>query len=183
MTAIKTCRMCSATSDVVEFYPAPTKLCKECCKADARARLVRRRERYGRLHSVWTQMRYRAKHHPDYAGRGILVCQEWDVFSVFYEWAIANGYQQGLEIDRRDNDGNYDPENCRWVTRVINGRNRRSVKLNEVTAGQIKTRLAAGDSRSSIASEFGVSQATVGGIAQGRAWVDVPHSPALAATG
>lgn len=46
------------------------------------------------------------------------MCKEWsDDFEKFYQWSIANGYKRGLEIDRIDNDGNYEPSNCRWVTR------------------------------------------------------------------
>jgi hypothetical protein len=64
-------------------------------------------------------------HH--YGGRGITVCQEWTAnFKSFFDWAMANGWESGLEIDRRNNDGNYTPENCRIVTRKVNSGNRRS---------------------------------------------------------
>ncbi len=62
----------------------------------------------------------------NYGGRGIRVCDEWDSsFTVFYDWAISNGWQEGLEIDRIDVNGNYEPSNCRWVTRAQNCRNTR----------------------------------------------------------
>lgn len=52
-----------------------------------------------------------------YGGRGIKVCDEWrKSFESFYEWAINNGYQEHLQIDRINNDGNYCPENCQWIT-------------------------------------------------------------------
>ena len=53
------------------------------------------------------------------------VCDEWLDFSNFARWALANGYRQGLQIDRIDNARGYSPDNCRWVTRVVQNRNRR----------------------------------------------------------
>lgn len=58
-----------------------------------------------------------------YGGRGISVCPEWkDNYLAFKIWALANGYQEGLTIDRIDNDGNYEPENCQFLTRSENSR-------------------------------------------------------------
>jgi hypothetical protein len=62
----------------------------------------------------------------DYGGRGIRVCEEWLNPTVFIDWCTKNGYQKGLEIDRIINSGNYEPSNCRFVTRKENARNRRS---------------------------------------------------------
>lgn len=61
----------------------------------------------------------------NYGGRGIKVCVEWNEFEPFYEWAVANGYKKGLEIDRKNNNGDYCPENCRWVDRKTNSNNTR----------------------------------------------------------
>ena len=62
----------------------------------------------------------------NYGGRGISVCDEWrKSFEAFARWAIASGWQRGLEIDRIDNDGNYEPGNCRFVTRRDNSRNKK----------------------------------------------------------
>lgn len=61
-----------------------------------------------------------------YGGRGIRVCQEWiDDFPAFFAWAMKNGYRRGLEIDRIDVDGNYEPGNCRWVDKFEQARNKR----------------------------------------------------------
>lgn len=66
----------------------------------------------------------------NYGGRGITICEEWlNDFRVFYDWCLTNGYSKGLDIDREDNDGDYTPDNCRFVTRKVNGRNTRWVKL------------------------------------------------------
>jgi hypothetical protein len=70
--------------------------------------------------------------YPNYGGRGIKICSEWDNdFLSFYNWAMENGYKDGLQIDRIDNDGNYNPLNCRWVTCQENLMNKRNTLFYE----------------------------------------------------
>lgn len=72
----------------------------------------------------------RCKSYGNYGGRGIRICDEWlEDAESFVEWALKNGYEDGLSIDRIDNDGDYDPGNCRWVTAAENNQNRRSSRL------------------------------------------------------
>lgn len=67
-----------------------------------------------------------------YADRGIKVCDEWlNSFILFYNWCIANGYKRGLQIDRIDNNGNYEPSNCRFVTNAQNSRNKENTVFIE----------------------------------------------------
>lgn len=67
-----------------------------------------------------------------YGKRGISVCPEWTNFAAFREWAYCNGYEEGLTLDRIDNNGNYEPSNCRWVTMKEQSNNRRNSILIEV---------------------------------------------------
>lgn len=87
-----------------------------------------------RLYTVWSGMMdrcYRPKNqkYDLYGGRGITVCTEWHDYETFRAWALLNGYRDDLTIDRKDNDGNYCPENCRWATDVEQSNNRRNNHL------------------------------------------------------
>ncbi len=78
------------------------------------------------------------KAYKDYGGRGISICDEWlNSYEAFEKWSLSNGFEEGLAIDRIDNDGNYEPENCRFVTAKENNQNRRSSRFFTIN-GQTK---------------------------------------------
>lgn len=91
-----------------------------------------------RLYIAWQGMVRRCtapshKHYRRYGGRGIRVCDEWRDSVNFIEWARANGYEAHLTLDRIDNDGDYTPENCRWVPRFVQTRNTCRLRKNNTT--------------------------------------------------
>lgn len=86
----------------------------------------RRKTKYSvqnvRLYHIWYGMLERCRNEKNsfyhrYGGRGISVCNEWNDYEQFSIWAIDHGYKDGLSIDRINNDGNYEPNNCRWITK------------------------------------------------------------------
>lgn len=95
-----------------------------------------------RLLRIWHNMKNRcyytkSNNYADYGGRGITVCDDWkNNYSSFKDWALNNGYADDLSIDRINNNGNYEPDNCRWVTRKEQQRNRRSCRYIEYQGQQ-----------------------------------------------
>lgn len=91
--------------------------------------------RHTRIYGIWLQMKNRCyntktERFKDYGGRGIIICEEWrNNFKSFYDWSMSNGYKDGLTIDRINNNGNYEPKNCRWVEIKTQNRNARSNHL------------------------------------------------------
>ena len=88
-----------------------------------------------RLYSIWANMKSRcynpnATHYKRYGGRGIQICDQWrNDFKAFYDWAMNNGYKDGLTIDRINVNGDYEPSNCRWATDNEQARNTSTNKI------------------------------------------------------
>jgi hypothetical protein len=103
-----------------------------------------------KLYRKWADMLQRCKNpkstnYKYYGGKGIRVQEEWNDFIPFMEWALENGYEEDLSIDRIDPLGNYEPENCRWVTREVQDNNksdnvRVNVRGEEMTLMQLSRR-------------------------------------------
>ena len=92
-----------------------------------------------RLYRIWQSMKARCYRLTDtayknYGARGIKVCSEWQEFEPFRDWSLANGYTENLTIERNDVDGNYQPDNCRYITLSEQTRNtRRTVRIHSVS--------------------------------------------------
>lgn len=90
-----------------------------------------------RLYAVWASMKarccYKGHHsYADYGGRGIKMCKEWaESFQAFSEWALTHGYSDDLTIERIDHDGDYIPENCTFIPKSEQAKNRRSCVIIE----------------------------------------------------
>mgnify|MGYP001771151571 CR=1 FL=1 len=96
-----------------------------------------------RIYNIWLNMKSRCNNpkNPEYrlyGGRGIAICDEWYDFEKFYKWAKEAGYRDDLTIDRINTNGNYEPTNCRWATRVEQQNNKRNNHILKYN-GQSKT--------------------------------------------
>ena len=92
------------------------------------------RARRARLYNAWNNMRQRClnESRPDfqwYGARGITICPEWSSFPIFMSWALENGYQDDLTLDRINTNGPYSPDNCQWATRKVQANNRRTNRM------------------------------------------------------
>jgi hypothetical protein len=111
---------------------------------------------YERIFTIWVNMRQRCSN-PNwtgyhlYGGRGIKVCEEWiDSLEAFYEWAVENGYSEILTLDRINNNGDYEPSNCRWATPKEQANNTRNTTW--ITAFGITDTASGWENRSGISA-------------------------------
>lgn len=138
--------------------------CKNCCRA----------------FSVWQKIISRcynakAKDYCRYGERGIYVCEEWQYSKNFLAWYFDN-YIEGHQVDRRDNNGPYSPDNCRIVSPRENARNRSSSVLNEEILHTIDLMLCSGLRLFEIAKELGIHRTTISSALHGHSWTDFRFS-------
>lgn len=133
----------------------------------------RNKHKFGNeIFNRWTGIKQRVSHCPEYVKKGIDLCAEWYDFKSFYDWAII-GFDPLLEIDRMNNKLGYCPENCRWVTRLENLRNRDKQTINEEQAFNIKIDCLNGIDKKTISKKYNCSWAIVHSIYINKAWKDI----------
>lgn len=119
---------------LIQLTSGETKSCG-CYKLDLFSNLI---YRHGfsrtKIYHIWTSMKQRcfnekAKVYSYYGERGITMCEEWKDFETFKEWAVNNGFKNGLSIERKNVNGNYEPSNCSWIPRNKQAENTRNARI------------------------------------------------------
>lgn len=127
------------------------------------------------IRDAWKQMKYRCDkpEHTSwqrYGGRGIKYCLEWANYPAF-ERDMRPAWKEGLYLDRRDNDGNYTPENCRWVTPTESARNRSSTKISLEKAIEVRRLYAGGGiSQRGLGKLLGIDYRQINLILKDKHW-------------
>lgn len=116
------------------------------------------------FYNSWQNMKARClrKSNPKYfryGGRGIKICDEWLDIKNFAEWSIKNGWEEGYTIDRIDNNGDYCPSNCRWVSVCENSRKKSTTKIDLITAQEIRSRI--NENWYDLAKEYGCTHGNI----------------------
>ena len=136
-------------------------------------------EGYGtRLYRIWDNIKQRCSNPKNcnyyaYGERGITICPEWtNDYIAFRNWALSNGYADNLEINRKNNEGNYCPENCNFVTAKENTRHRRGQKIkNMIMANEIRDLHKIGNySQRDLAKRYDVSSTQIWRILHNERW-------------
>lgn len=119
----------ASTSSVKNKLSTKCKICSSVIKSTKHG--MRKTRIYGIFAGIKSRCKNtKAKGYNTYGGRGIYICDEWkNDFMSFYNWAIANGYEDGLSIDRIDVNGNYEPSNCRWTNNTVQARNTIAIRI------------------------------------------------------
>lgn len=183
MKDLKQCNKCERVLPLTLFHKdrnlcdGHRNICKECaCHRARRSRQDKLAATNGLsdvLHSMKKRC-YNPRHnsYARYGERGITICDEWLVDeNAFYRWAMSNGFENGLQLDRINNSQGYSPENCRFVTPAQNQHNTDKCILNDEDIRRIRSLYANGrKSQRQIARFFGVSQSTISNICSGKTW-------------
>ena len=127
------------------------------------------------IYSIWHSMKQRClnpnnTNYKNYGGRGIKVCNRWLEFKNFYK--DMGDRPEGKELDRINNDGNYEPSNCRWITHIENNRNKRTTKLTPKQVKEIRI-LSLYFKRKWLAKHYKVGFTIINNIINYRKWQNI----------
>lgn|SRR4030065_1790879 len=132
-----------------------------------------------RLFRIWNGMKFRclnsnSKDYKNYGARGISICSEWiNNFDNFYKWGSMNDYKDDLSIDRINNNEDYTPSNCRFVTNAVNSQNRRTSKLNPKKVDEIRQKyFTMKYAQWQLAEEYNTSQGLISRIVRNEMWIN-----------
>ncbi len=165
---------CPVCGDKIERITGDGYKQKRCCGGKSKYA-----PKGSKLHNKYIGMTQRcwdknAINYKNYGGRGIAVCKSWRNFDNFAKWALSNGYSDGLQIDRIDNDGNYEPSNCRFVTRSENMRNTRMNITNMEEVREIRKDHKSGKYKViELVDKYGICKSTMEGIIYNYNWREV----------
>lgn len=132
--------------------------------------------KHTRLYRTWRGMRHRclnknAHNYHRYGGRGIKICDEWSDFAQFRDWSFMNGYRKNLTIDRIDNNGDYEPSNCQFLTKRENGLKRTNIILSFGMAELIRKAYKNNHAtQTELAELFNISYNQVNNILLNKTW-------------
>ena len=164
---------CKVCKRIYEVDPNKLQYRKHCGCIKSGRIVNRYRAIYPKLNNLYKDMILRCYNkkrlcYNNYGGRGITVCDEWRADSnVFCKWALENGYEENLSIDRIDNNLGYYPKNCRWTTITEQNRNKRNVKLTLDLAKEIRLSDA---QISYLEKKYGVDRETIRQIKDNKSW-------------
>ena len=167
--------LCSFCLKIVERCLSSGKRQKSCGCIELN---LKHNESFTNLYRVWANIKQRCNNpnshnYKDYGGRGITICSEWtNSYIAFRNWALNNGYQEGLQINRINNNGNYEPNNCNFVTGKENTRNRRGQKIkNMEIANEIRTLWNTGNYiQKGLTSLYNVTISSISRIINNKRW-------------
>lgn len=169
------CQECGFDRAVTVWQGNRSPLCRSCSMS--RHGLTKMKSNHP-IYTVWKGMKERCSNpnsvaFKNYGGRGISVCDEWHFADAFVDWCLANGWESGLQLDRIDVNGNYEPSNCRFVTNIKNCHNRRSNKLDMQSVRLIRMLCLSGISCTDVGVIFSVGKSTIARIMRFEIWPDV----------
>jgi len=140
-----------------------------------------RKNKKNKTYTTWISMRQRCNNpkseaYKYYGGRGISICERWNNFENFLK--DMGERPENLTLERENNDGNYEPGNCKWATHEMQSRNNRWVKLNTLKVQVIKKLLAESSlTQKAIANIFSVTETHIGYIKSNKLWGNVQYKP------